>query len=395
MTVTINGTTGIVTPTSTGDVSVGNDLLFTGTGNRITGDFSNATIANRVGFQSSTTNGVTRVNASPNGTATESGYNFYNTAAMTSGEFGQIFATSSEVSFRSAVLSGGSFLPMTFYTGGSERVRIGTNGLTTFNTQESGAQLDAFAGRISSQYVRTDGASSTKYSVQASGVDVNGTSGNAWALSSAVGLGLFNLTAGCYHGALTTVGSTVDNTFRYFGTRGASILGLYDANASIIVGSLGISGGQVAGDAVTTVVSQSFDQFGLSGKGTSSGRLGGNTYSYHFERNGVGTATNFMAMGNGAGLIAGIRMPFAGRVIQGSLYGDAFNGTITVDVAVNGTPNASYRMSITSAGGDAGVNGDWQGGPLSFSAGDVIGMYQTTVPSTADGYTASLYVLFD
>ena len=102
-----------------------------------------------------------------------------------------------------------------------------------------------------------------------------------------------------------------------------------------------------------------------------------------------------MAMGNGAAGIAGIRMPFAGRVIQGTLYGDAFNGTITVDVAVNGTPNTSYRMSITSAGGNAGVNGDWQGSMLSFAAGDVVGMWQNTVPSSADGYTASLYVIFD
>jgi hypothetical protein len=104
------------------------NLTFTGTGNRITGDFSNATIASRVSFQSSTTNGITRVNTLPNGTATESGYNFYNASAGSPSQFGQVFVNSSEVTFRSADASTGSFLPMTFYTGGSERLRIGTGG---------------------------------------------------------------------------------------------------------------------------------------------------------------------------------------------------------------------------------------------------------------------------
>jgi len=231
--------------------------------------------------------------------------------------------------------------------------------------------------------------------VIAGGQDVNGTIGNAWAMSSAVGLGLFNLSAGCYSAGLTTVGTPAPIEFRYFGNRGASILNLGDATASIEVGSLPNGGGQAAGDVVTRIVSQNFDSQGLAGRGTASGRLGGNTYAHHFERNGVGTAGNFMAMGNGGALIAGIRMPFAGRVIQGTLYGDAFTGSITVDVSVNGTPNSTYRMSITGTATNAGVNGDWQGAPLTFAAGDVLGYYQAVVPSATDGYTAAMYVIFD
>ena len=45
------------------------NLTFTGAGNRITGDFSNATVANRVMFQSSTTNGNTVVGVLPMGLA--------------------------------------------------------------------------------------------------------------------------------------------------------------------------------------------------------------------------------------------------------------------------------------------------------------------------------------
>jgi len=47
------------------------NLTFTGTGNRITGDFSNATISNRVFFQNSTTDAVTALGFIPNGTATQ------------------------------------------------------------------------------------------------------------------------------------------------------------------------------------------------------------------------------------------------------------------------------------------------------------------------------------
>jgi hypothetical protein len=277
-----------------------------------------------------------------------------------------------------------------------ERMRINSNGLTTVNTQDSGNQLDLFAGRISSAFTGTvSGHTSTKYSVIAGGQDINGTSGNAWAMSNAVSLGLFNLSAGCYAAALTTTGSTAPVEYRYFGLRGASILTLSDAIATITVGSLPNAGGQTAGTVVTQVTSQNFDSQGLAGRGTASGRLGGSMYSFHFERNGAGTVGNYMAMGNGGVAIAGIRMPFAGRVIQGTLYGDGFTGSIIVDVSVNGAANTAYRMSITGTAANAGVNGDWQPAPLTFAAGDVLGYVQNTVPSSADGYTASMYVIFD
>ena len=56
------------------------NLAFSATGQRITGDFSNATVANRVGFQSSTVNGTTAVPAIPNGTGTTASFSAYNAA---------------------------------------------------------------------------------------------------------------------------------------------------------------------------------------------------------------------------------------------------------------------------------------------------------------------------
>jgi hypothetical protein len=56
------------------------NLLLGGTGQRITGDFSNATASNRVLLQSATTNGSTIVGAVPNGTNTGSQLLLYNAA---------------------------------------------------------------------------------------------------------------------------------------------------------------------------------------------------------------------------------------------------------------------------------------------------------------------------
>lgn len=121
---TFNGTT-----LSAAGLSDSGNLTFTGTGNRITGDFSNATVANRVAIQTSTANGNTAIYALPNGTATVANYIVSANSDPTNasiGVFGIIGA--SEARLTSGINGTGTYLPMTFYTGGSERVRIDTSG---------------------------------------------------------------------------------------------------------------------------------------------------------------------------------------------------------------------------------------------------------------------------
>jgi hypothetical protein len=127
MPITLDGTTGATVPA----VSDSGNLTFTGTGNRITGDFSNTTLANRVMFQSSTTNGLTAISAFPNGTATVSTLNLYNNSDLTNNSVGQLQANSVEVRVLSDKFGTGSYLPMTFYTNGSEQMRISTAGIVT------------------------------------------------------------------------------------------------------------------------------------------------------------------------------------------------------------------------------------------------------------------------
>jgi hypothetical protein len=134
--ININGTVGATTPaagTFTSLTDSGN-LAFTGTGNRITGDFSNATLVNRVMFQNSTTNANTILSAIPNGTATTTNFDFYNTADPTNSSVLRFAQTSAESSIRSIITGTGTYLPLTMYTGGSERLRIDTSGRVQIGT---------------------------------------------------------------------------------------------------------------------------------------------------------------------------------------------------------------------------------------------------------------------
>jgi hypothetical protein len=121
-------TTANVTTTNTSSLVVTGNQTFVGTGNRITGDFSNATVANRVAFQSSTTNSNTDVNILPNGTGNQSQFSVQNNSDPTnSGRF-TFLIQATEATVRSGISGTGTYLPMTFYTSGSERVRIDTSG---------------------------------------------------------------------------------------------------------------------------------------------------------------------------------------------------------------------------------------------------------------------------
>ena len=103
----------------TSPTTLAGNLTFSGTGNRITGDFSNATLANRVLFQTSTVNGVTALGAIPNGTATTSNLRLHNNSDPTNCGTLLLAAGSSTVDIASGINGTGTYLPMTFYTSGS------------------------------------------------------------------------------------------------------------------------------------------------------------------------------------------------------------------------------------------------------------------------------------
>ena len=134
--ININGTVGATTPAAGTFTSISDsgNLTFTGTGNRITGDFSNATGTNRVAFQSSTTNGNTVVGLIPNGTSTQSQAIVYNNSDIANANGTQILVSATESRLQATNSGTAGLLPMTFYAGGSERVRITTAGRVGIGT---------------------------------------------------------------------------------------------------------------------------------------------------------------------------------------------------------------------------------------------------------------------
>lgn len=123
------GTNPTTLSTASLTVTTGN-AAFTGTGQRITGDFSNATLSNRLAFQTSTTNGNTIVGAFPNGTGTNTRLQLFSASdpANASTASMEANATSSLVIINADKTGTGAYLPMTFYTNGAEKSRLTVSG---------------------------------------------------------------------------------------------------------------------------------------------------------------------------------------------------------------------------------------------------------------------------
>lgn len=93
---------------------------FQGTAPRITGDFSNATLANRLIFQSSTVNGATDVGVTPNGTSTTAGFTAYNAADPTNASTTTLQTTSTQSKLIAGKAGSGSYKPLALSVGGTD-----------------------------------------------------------------------------------------------------------------------------------------------------------------------------------------------------------------------------------------------------------------------------------
>lgn len=120
--------------TGTGLTFDGTILNFGGTGNRITGLMDGASVTNRLLFQTSTTNSQTTFGIIPNGTSTASALSLEGDSTLTNGTTLQLINNFAGAGTESRVISGirgtGTYLPITVYTGGSQRVKIDTSGNT-------------------------------------------------------------------------------------------------------------------------------------------------------------------------------------------------------------------------------------------------------------------------
>jgi hypothetical protein len=99
---------------------------FYGSGLRLTGDFWSDTHANRLLFQSSTANQNTLLGTIPNGTATTSGYNAYNSSDPTNSNVCQITSTSTSSNLISHGNGTQPTLPL--------KLKVGTTDVLTLTT---------------------------------------------------------------------------------------------------------------------------------------------------------------------------------------------------------------------------------------------------------------------
>lgn len=103
---------------------------FEGTGRRITGDMSNATLSNRLAFQTSTVNGNTTISLIPNGTGNTVQFAGFTDPAMTNSAIGALYIDAAEVRLASSSVGTGSAPPITMRIGATEWFRLATDGLT-------------------------------------------------------------------------------------------------------------------------------------------------------------------------------------------------------------------------------------------------------------------------
>jgi hypothetical protein len=111
------------------NVDTSQNINFVGTGQRITGDFTNATVTNRLSFVTSSTNSTTGIYALPSGTGTAASWQATNANSPTNASKILIATNgSTDVQLVSGVNGTGTYLPLSFYNGGLGRFVIGTSG---------------------------------------------------------------------------------------------------------------------------------------------------------------------------------------------------------------------------------------------------------------------------
>jgi Chaperone of endosialidase len=168
---------------------------------RFLGDFTNATVSSRLAFQTSTANSATGIYALPSGTGTAASWQATNAADPTNASKILIATNgSTDVQLVSGINGTGTYLPLTFYTGGSERVRVDTSGNVGVGTASPSQRIGIASG--------SDGTG------VGDGIAFWGSSTNKQAAILSYNTGSYNGDLRFYTSAASTASTTVSERMR-------------------------------------------------------------------------------------------------------------------------------------------------------------------------------------
>jgi hypothetical protein len=236
-----------ITLDTAGGLAIGS----TGTSSRVVGDFTNATVTTRAAFQTSTANSSTGIYALPSGTSTAASWQATNNSDPTNASKILIATNAStDVQLVSGINGTGTYLPLTFYNGGSERARIDTSGYM------QGTVNGLSAGRIPAmQYFRlnSDLAGANATGAQSTfGVGVTLVGSTQYAFESVVLLsksaGTTSHTIGMGFGGT----ATINNVIYYLSSQ--------DQTAAGVVGTAGSTTTGVFLSVISTASNTTFTQ---------------------------------------------------------------------------------------------------------------------------------------
>lgn len=152
-------------------------------------------------------------------------------------------------------------------------------------------------------------------------------------------------------------------------------------------------------DAVVIDAASGAVQFpaGTLGSGSVAGVMGLQTVAFSCERNTSFTVGNYLAFGNGATQIAGVAMPFSGRVVAATLsQRSAPAGLNSVILTINRVDATGYDVALMATDVDAeSAVSDFSAAPLSFAAGDMVAMKITAATATNIPTVGVFFVTFD
>jgi hypothetical protein len=125
-------------------VTAAGSLTLNTAGTVIGGDFTNATLTSRNYLQTTTANSLTDVGVLPNGTSAVASVSVLNNSTATNASYTSIGCNTTDSIITAGRNGSGTYLPMTFYANGGERMRMATGGTLSIGTTSG----DPVAGNV-------------------------------------------------------------------------------------------------------------------------------------------------------------------------------------------------------------------------------------------------------